>query len=120
MSSRKKWKISLNIYVFQQYHFAFLFLALNATQTIEHQTAAKYNERKKKFKREKVSDDVSNDFDNIADKSSVSMLFYTVIFASLIFCQTINYQMFSFFLLFFAGVVWGARKIFGANNLCAF
>lgn len=73
--------------------------------------------KRRSLRREKVSDDVSNDFDNIADKSSVSMLFYIVNFASLIFCQTINYQMFFFvaLLLLFEG-----EKIFGANNLCAF
>lgn len=56
--------------------FLLFFLLSNVIQTIEHQTAAKiqWTARRSLKKREKVSDDVSNDFDNIADKSSVSML----------------------------------------------
>lgn len=53
---------------------------------------------KKNLKREKVSDDVSNDFDNIADKScSVSMLFYIVNFVSFNFLPNDKLQNVFFF-----------------------
>lgn len=74
MSSRKKWKISLNIYVFQQYHFrSFLPFKCYTDDRTPNSSQNTMNTRRS-LRWEKVSDDVSNDFDNIADKSSVSML----------------------------------------------